>query len=501
MSWPVLLILCVFAVQAQTPGIDGSRLRAHVRFLASDLLEGRAVGTRGGQVATQYLASALEAAGAKGAGEGGSFFQEVPLTGVKVDAGSSLKIGRTTLKWREQFVATTQTQEPRLDFSAPLVFAGHGIRAPEYGWDDYARADVRGKIVVLFTGEPPSEDPKFFQGAALTYYGRWSYKFEEATRQGAAGVIIIHTPETASYAWSVVENSWGREDIQLRLGLGQTALRIAGWITSEAAQAAGWNVEEMLAKANGVGFEAVPLEAVATVRMRSALRPILSQNVVARIEGTDPKVKQEHIVFSAHWDHLGGSDGVLGRDEIFNGAVDNATGCALLVELARAWAALSPRPRRSVLFLAVTAEESGLLGSEYYVRHPLVPLTATRLGINLDAIVPGGRPGGVIVHGERTAESWPLVEEAANRMRLAIRDDPKPEAGSQFRSDHFSFNKAHVAAYSLVPFRVPGAFSESYGANRYHQVSDEYSSDWDMTSNETMGNLALLLGVNAASRP
>ena len=499
MTWMKLLIFVVFVAQAQTVGVDGTRLRAHVRYLANDLLEGRAVGTRGGLLATHYLAAAFAAAGAEPAGENGNYFQQVPLTGVLVEPGASLKIGSKMLRWREQFVATTQTQEPALDFTAGWVFVGHGIRAPEYGWDDYARVDVKGKIVVLFTGEPPSEDPAFFNGAALTYYGRWSYKFEEAARQGAAGAIIIHTPETASYGWSVVENSWGREDVQLRRVSGEAGLRLAGWISSAGAQAAGWNVEEMLARARHRGFEAMPLEAVATIRMRATMRPILSQNVAARIEGSDAKLRNEYVVYSAHWDHLGATG--EGRDTIFNGAVDNATGCALLLEAARAWAALVPRPRRSVLFLAVTAEESGLRGSEFYVRSPLVPLGATRLVINLDAIVPGGRPTGLMVHGERTPWTWPLVEEAAKRMGLPIKPDPRPAAGGQFRSDHFSFGKAGVAAYSLVPVGVPGGFADSYGTRHYHQVSDQYSPDWDMTSNEVIGNLAMLLGVNAASRP
>ncbi len=499
MSWNRMLFFIVFVAQAQTVGVDAARLRAHLRFLANDLLEGRAVGTRGGLLAAHYLAAAFEAAGARAAGEDGTYFQQVPLTGVRVEPGATLTIGNKTLAWREQFVGTTNTQEPELDFTAGLVFVGHGIRAPEYGWDDYAKADVRGRIAVLFTGEPPSEDPAFFKGAELTYYGRWTYKYEEAARQGAAGVLILHTPGTASYEWSVVENSWGREAVQLRRVPGEPALRLAGWISSAGAQAAGWNVEEMLANADRKGFVSIPMEAAATVKMRATIRQIRSQNVAASVEGSDPVLRRGYIVFSAHWDHLGATG--EGRDAIYNGAVDNATGCAMLVEAARAWAAMSPRPKRSVLFLSPTAEENGLLGSEFYVRSPLVPLTATKMVINLDSIVPGGRPTGMMVYGERQPASWPLVEEAAKRMGLAIRPDPKPEAGGQFRSHHYSFGKAGVAAYSLLPVGVPGAFADNYRARHYHQVSDEYSPDWDMTSNETIGNLALLLGVNAASRP
>lgn len=493
------LFFVSLAVSGQPLAIEGERLRAHIRFLANDLLEGRAVGTRGGQLATQYLASAFEAAGAQAAGDDGTFFQRVPLTGVLVDPASSLSIGGKSLAWRTNFVGTTQTQEESVRFSAALVFVGHGIKAPEFGWDDYAGADVKGKIVVLFTGEPPSGDPAFFDGKALTYYGRWTYKFEEAARQGAAGAIILHTDETASYGWSVVENSWAREDIQLERAAADVNLRFAAWISTAAARLAGLKVEEMLALADQKGFVATPLPQMASVALRAKVRKIESQNVAAHIAGSEPKAEAEHIIYSAHWDHLG--TGSQGEDRIFNGAVDNATGCAMLVEFARAWAALSPRPRRSVVFLAVTGEESGLRGSEYYVRHPLFPLAAAKLNINMDGILPGGQPGGLLALGEDKTKAWPLLEEAARRFGLPLRADPRPEAGSAFRSDHFSFVKAGVSAFSLIPVDVPGDFARSYNGKHYHQPSDEYTLDWELTSLESMANLALVFGVNMASRP
>ncbi len=493
------MLFATLAAWGQPIPVESNRLRAHIRFLASDLLEGRSVGVRGGQLATQYIASALEAAGAKPAGDHQSFFQNVPLTGILVDSGAKLRVGTKQIHWRTHFVGTTQTQEAHLDFNAPLVFVGHGIHAPEFQWNDYEGVDVKGKIVVLFTGEPPSNDPAFFGGKALTYYGRWTYKFEEAARQGAAGAIIIHTPETASYAWSVVENSWGREDIQLRREAGQPALRLAAWMQAGAAQELGFDVPALLARADTKGFRAEPFGQTMAVSLRATIRQIESQNVVARVEGSDPDVAAETILYSSHWDHLG--EAAAGADRIFNGAVDNATGCAALIEIARSWASLSPRPRRSALFVFVTAEESGLRGSEYYVRHPLVPLSATRLNINIDAIVPGGKPEGLMVHGKGTPQLWSLVEGASKRYGVPLREDPRPESGSEFRSDHFSFVRAGVAAYSLVPVGVPGAFSMNYGAKHYHQPSDEYSPDWDMTSNQILANLALLLGVNAASLP
>ncbi len=504
MSRWICIFLFTIPAFSQPLSIVGDRLRAHIRFLSSDLLEGRAVGTRGGELTTQYLASAFEAAGAKGAGVGGSFFQRVPLSGVLVSPSSRLTIGGKTLAWRKDFVGSTHTQEQAVSFSAPLVFAGHGIRAPEFGWDDYSGVNVKGKIVILFTGEPPSEDPKFFAGKALTYFGRWTYKFEEAARQGAAGAILIHTEETASYGWNVVENSWAREDIQLERTTSDPALRVAGWISSEAARSAGLDVEDLLRRSDTNGFTAIPLAQTARVDMKAAIRKIESQNVAATVQGSDPAAGEEHILYSAHWDHLGLA--LEGNDRIFNGAVDNASGCAMLIEFARAWAAMSPRPRRSVIFLAVTGEESGLRGSDYYTRNPLLPLSSALLNINVDGIVPGGKPGGLLALGaDKTGEdktnAWPLIEEAARRYGIAMRPDPRPEAGIAFRSDHFSFVKAGVSAFSLIPVDVPGDFAQAYSQNHYHQPSDEYSPDWDMTSNEIIAKLALMIGVNAASRP
>ncbi len=491
----LLMGLAAIVATAQPLEITGDRLRAHIRFLSSDLLEGRAVGTRGGQLTVEYLKSAFEAAGAR------VQLQRVPLAGVLVDGGSKLVLGNKTLDWRRDFVASTHTQESQIDLDAPLVFAGHGIKAPEFGWDDYAGLDVKGKVVLLFTGEPPSEDPAFFGGKALTYYGRWTYKFEEAARQGAAGALILHTDGTASYGWNVVENSWAREDIQLERDAAVPALRLAAWISSDAARAAGLNVEDLLRRADQRGFTGTPLDLKFSARLKASIRKVESHNVVARVEGSDPALRGEHVIYTAHWDHLGmAAQG--GPDRIFNGAVDNATGCAMLIEMARAWAALDPKPRRSAVFIAVTGEESGLRGSDYYARHPIWPLDLVVTNLNVDGITPGGKPAGLLAMGEdKKKRAWPLVEEAARRYGLPLVPDPRPEAGGMFRSDHFSFMRAGVPAYSLVPVDVPGEFARVYNGKHYHQPSDEYSEDWDMTSNEIIARLALGIGVNAASRP
>lgn len=498
MRLAVFLALAAFSAFAQPAVIDADRLRAHIRFLSSDLLEGRSVGTRADQLTTEYLASAFAAAGAKPAGPNGSWFQPVPLTGVLTLPATTITLNQAQLALGRDFVLSSHTQEKTFNLSAPLVFVGHGIRAPEFQWDDYAGLDVRGKIVILFTGEPPSDDPKFFAGPALTYYGRWTYKFEEAARQGAAGAIILHTDATASYPFQTVLNSFGRESIQLTRAPQSPALRLAGWISSPAATQAGLNVDAMLERARRRGFTPEPLSLPFSANFAAEVRSITSRNVAAIIPGSDPVLRDQHVLYSAHWDHLGLAP--TGTDRIYNGAVDNATGCAILIELARAFAQINPRPRRSIVLLAVTAEESGLLGSHYYAQNPLFPISALQLNINVDGILPGGKPGGILALGEDKKDAWPLVTDAARRHGLTLKPDPRPEAGLMFRSDHFSFLRAGASAYSLNPVDVPGPFASEYNQKHYHQPSDEYSPEWDMTSLEIYSRFVLTLGLNAASR-
>ncbi|MFN7544072.1 MAG: M28 family peptidase [Acidobacteriota bacterium] len=498
MRLAALLFLSVFLASSLPTLIDPARLRAHIRFLSSDLLEGRAVGTRGGQLTAEYLASAFAAAGARPAAPDGSYFQTVPLTGVTTLPATTLSLNNQPLSLGRDFVLSSFTQEASFSLSAPLVFVGHGIRAPEFQWDDYAGLDARGKIVVLFTGEPPSTDPAFFAGPALTYYGRWTYKFEQAARQGALGALIVHTDATATYPFTTVLNSFGRESIQLTRTPSTPALRLAGWISAPAASAAGLDLPALLARADARGFTPQPLSLPVSVQFSAQVRSLVSQNVAALIPGSDSTLAQQHVLYSAHWDHLGLAPS--GPDRIYNGAVDNASGCAILIELARAFAQVQPRPRRSILLLAVTAEESGLLGSLYYSRNPLLPLSALELNINVDGIPPGGKPGGILALGEDKKNVTPLIAEAARRHSLALKPDPRPEAGLMFRSDHFSFLRAGASAYSFNPVDVPGSFATEYNAKHYHQPSDEYSPNWDMTSLEIYSRFVLTLGLSAASR-
>jgi Zn-dependent M28 family amino/carboxypeptidase len=500
--------------QAQIQDISGERIRAHVKFLASDLLEGRGPGTRGGQLATEYLAAQFALVGARPAGDNGTYFQKVPLVGLEPQPDSQLSArgkGRTIpLGWLEDFVGLSQRQKPLEQFDAEAIFVGHGIVAPEFQWDDFKGAEVRGKMLVLFTNEPDSTDPKFFGGRALTYYGRWTYKYEQALRMGALGVVIIHTTPTAGYGWNVVKNSWGREQPFVKLAEGEPALALAGWVSSAAAEKllalAGHSVDELLKASNSRDFRPIPLGFRLRGRLPAKVRALDTANVAAMVEGSDPELKGQAVIFSAHWDHLGIGAPVNG-DSIYNGAVDNATGCAMLIEIARAWAALEQKPRRSALFLAVTAEEGGLRGSEYYAGHPIIQPGKTALALNYDAFYPFGRTRDVVLSGAERTTAFPLVEEAARRLNLEIKPDARPEQGSYYRSDHFPLAKAGIPAISIhmgTEFAgKPAGYGEQlfreFNAKHYHQPSDEYHEDWDFSGLIEMARFGMLLGVNAAN--
>jgi Zn-dependent M28 family amino/carboxypeptidase len=508
-------LCCAAFAAAQDAGISGERIRAHVKFLSSDLLEGRGVGARGGALATEYIASQFAVAGAKPAGDNGTYFQKVPLVGVRTEAGAELSAaagGKTlSFRWADEFVATSDLQKPETRFEADVVFVGHGIVAREYDWNDYKEADVRGKIVALFTNEPASEDPKFFAGRALTYYGRWTYKYEQALRQGALGCIIIHTTPTAGYGWEVVRNSWGGEQPFVKLAPGAPALAIAGWMTQEAGERllamAGHSVGELLKASDSRDFRPIPLG----IRMRgmlpSRIRELETRNVAAVVPGSDPKLKSEAVIFTAHWDHLGVGMPVNG-DPIYNGAIDNATGCGVLIELARAWAALPEKPRRSAVFLSVTAEEGGLRGSEFYGTHPLFPPGKTAVDLNYDAIFPFGRTRDVVVSGAERTTLWPVVQQIARRMNLVIKPDPRPEQGSYYRSDHFSLARVGIPAFTIGegseflgrPADYGREVFEEYNSKHYHRPSDEYHEDWDFSGLEEMARFGFLIGLEAANQ-
>ena len=499
----LLATACYAGEPDRAPDVSAARIKAHVAYLSSDRLEGRGPGTRGEFLATEYLADEFKKAGLKPIGERGTYFQPVPLMRVVTSPQSTLQAVKDTttlsIPCEEGFSGMSQTQTELEDFDAEAVFVGHGITGPEFDWDDYRDTDVKGKIVVLFTNEPPSEDPKFFGGTALTYYGRWTYKFEEAARRGAKACFIIHTNETAGYPFSVVRPL---EGAQLKRDPGQPALAFAGWLTSQAGEKllnlAGRTVDGALKEANTKGFKPYSLGFNLRGNISTRVEKFVSNNVIGMAEGSDPALKSEAIVFTAHWDHLGVGRAVLG-DAIYNGAADNATGCAMLLELARAWTTQSPRPKRSAIFLAVTAEEKGLLGSKYYAQNPIVPLGKTALDLNFDMILPLGVPESVVVNGAERTTVWPAVQAAATQNGLEIEPDQRAHLGIFYRSDHFSFAQAGVPAFSVTAgMKIKGkpkdfakkAYQE-FNDKAYHSPQDELKPDWDFSGFVVLGRFTL----------
>jgi Zn-dependent M28 family amino/carboxypeptidase len=514
-AW-LLLAACSESARSQMAEVSGERIRAHVRFLASDLLEGRAPGSRGGDLAVEYIASQFAQIGAQPLGDNGTYFQKFELVGVAPQPTTRLSLipsggAPVNLRWLDDFVGVTQRQIPDASFDAPAVFVGHGIVAPEYGWNDYEGVDVKGKVVVFFTGEPPSQDPQFFTGEALTYYGRWTYKFEEAARQGAAAALIIHTEPTASYGWATVRGSWGTEEQQVALADGQYALAFTGWVTQQVGDRIGaligMTAEQMLAAADQRGFRARELPLRVRGNAPAVIRKVVTSNVIARIAGSDPRLKDEAVLLSAHWDHLGVGEAVNG-DAIYNGAADNATGTAMLLEMARVWAELPEKPRRSAIFAAVGAEEQGLRGSFFLGQNPPIPAGKIAAAINFDMFLPFGRAADVTVNGSERTTIYPIVEQAARRLNLRISPDPRPSAGLYYRSDHFSFARVGIPAFSvengLEFLGKPAEFGKQamaeFTAQRYHQPSDEYREDWDFAGMEHYARFGLLIAIDVANQ-
>ena len=496
--------------------VDPERIRAHVRFLAHDLLEGRGTGQRGGDIAAEYIATQFALDGLQPAGDDGTFLQKVPMVGVTPDPATTFSLVGTSgpakdLKPLTEYVAYNEMQQPESDVDAEIVFVGYGIEAPEYKWDDYKGADVKGKVLLMLVNEPPSDDPKFFNGRALTYYGRWTYKYEEAARKGAVGAILIHKTEMASYPWEVVRNSNSGEKSYLKLD-STPKLKVASWIHLDAARAlanmAGMDVDKIIADAQSRSFRPVPLDVRLRAHMVSKIRPLESNNVLAKLPGSDSKLKSEAVIYTAHYDHLGIRPDMQG-DNIYNGADDNATGCGILLEMARAYSQAAQAPRRSIIFASVTAEEQGLLGSEYLGKHPPVPAGKIALDLNYDDVPPLGSPEEVEVSGSERTTFFPVVQAFANEFRLQIRPDARPEAGHFYRSDHFSLARVGIPAFSInegVKYKGHDAAwgiqqADEYTAKHYHQPSDEYHPDMDFTGDAAMARFGFALGWEAASMP
>ena len=509
------------AARTAAASIDPEKIRAHVRFLSLDLLEGRGPGKRGSELAAEYIATQFALAGLRPAGANGTYFQPVPLYAVHTDEDKTkfafVPSGGqpVDLAYSAQIVSKDETGQTTADIDAPIVFVGYGIHAPEYDWDDYAGPDgadidLHGKIALVIVNEPPSDDVKFFKGKALTYYGRWTYKYEEAARRGAVGVLIIHRTDLASYPWDVVRNSQAVEKSYLE-GDPAATLRAAAWIQHDVAQhlftlAGLGDLDQVIDAAGKRGFHAAELSVRLRAHVESTVRRYVSSNVVGRVAGVSHSGNA--VLFTAHYDHLGIDPNGKG-DNIYNGAADNGTGCGILMELARAFAQSTEPPPHDVYFASVTAEEQGLLGSQYLGMHPPVPAGEFALDLNYDMLLPIGVPLSADLNGAERISFWPTVQTVAKAFDLQLLPDPMPMAGHYYRSDHFSLARVGIPAFSVDQGELfeghdaawGHAQSEDYVARHYHQPSDEYHADWDFHGNAKLARFGFVLGWLASEQP
>ncbi|HEV2710033.1 MAG TPA: M28 family peptidase [Edaphobacter sp.] len=527
------------AVKKAEASIDPEKIRAHVKFLSDDLLEGRYPGLRGGDLAAKYIATQFALDGLKPGGDDGTYLQWINFVGMEVIPEQTSfallpqKGGTIGLKFADDYTVQNEKLTPSVNIDAPIVFVGYGVTAPEFGWNDYAGIDVKGKVILCIVGDPPSTDPKFFGGKALTYYGRWTYKFEQAARMGAVGALIIHRTDLASYGWDVVRNSNASEKTYLRDDK-MPQLEAASWIQLDVARklfaASGMNVDTEMTAAGERGFKAVELPVRLKAHIESTVRRFQSPNVVGIVPrepgGSCPVHKQvvngvitesvtaclsalnQAVLYTAHYDHLGFVPGMKG-DNIYNGAADNGTGCGILLEMARAWASMPVRPPHDVIFAAVTAEEQGLLGSEYLGQHPPVPAGQIALDVNYDMILPIGIPREINVDGAQRTSFYPVVQATARRFDLTIVPDPRPEAGGYYRSDHFSLSRVGIPAFSVDTGSLyeghdrgwGEAQEKDYNEHRYHNFSDNYSPSMDFHGDAELARFGMDLGWEAVSAP
>jgi Zn-dependent M28 family amino/carboxypeptidase len=512
------------AAEPTLPTIDGNAVLEHTKVLSSDAFEGRAPGTKGEELTVGYLTEQLKKIGLQPGNPDGTWVQKIPLVGTTVQGSPTLTFRKGTaerkLAWRDDYVAWTKrvSENARIDAS-DLVFVGYGIQAPEFQWDDYKGADLRGKTMVVLVGDPPVPDPakpgeldpQTFGGKAMTYYGRWTYKYEMGAKLGAAGVLIVHETEPAGYPFAIVQGKTGEQfDLETADG-NQGRAAVEGWITLEQARAlfemAGQGFDALKKKAATREFQPVPLGATASVELVNAIRKVPSANVVAKIEGSDPLARDEWIVYTTHWDHFGVGPAVNG-DTIYRGAIDNASGTGGLVELARAFSAATPGPRRSILFLFVTAEEQGLIGSAGYAERPLYPLAKTVAVLNLDALNVHGRTRDLTIVGLGLSGLDDVLGRAAAAQGRVVKPDPMPEKGSYYRSDHFPFARKGVPSihagggvdYVGKPAGYGIEIREDYIRNDYHKPSDRVKPDWDMSGAVLDLALYLRAGYELASR-
>ncbi len=525
LSFALVSMLSAGNVSAQSgasPGrITPDEIDAHLRFLSSDLLEGRAPATRGGRLAEEYIAAQLKTFGVKPGVGDSSYFQRVPIDVVKADP-KTIKVtasgkANANLRFTDDVVVWPGSATDASSARGELVFVGYGATAPEYKWDDFKGTDVRGKILLVLVNDPPApaSEPNLFGGKAMTYYGRWTYKYEEAERRGAAGMLIVHTTPAAGYPWQVVVGSNSVEHRLLpRAAASPPPIAVRGWITDPAATAllaqAGLNMATLRRQSESRDFRPISTGIIIDASMQNSVQHMAANNVVGVVRGTDPKLRNEYVAYSAHHDHLGIGPVVKG-DSIYNGAADNASGVAAVLAIAHT-AAEGPKPRRSQLFIFVTAEESGLLGSAYFGEHPTEPASNIVAALNMDVVSLVGKVRDLNVLGDNKSSLGPSVANLVRSEGIRISPDAHPEAGHFYRSDHFSFAKAGIPSISIGPgvdyIGHPAGWgqqqAEDYTSNRYHQPSDEYRSDFDLSGAAQLAQIVYRLGTtlgNSATIP
>ena len=501
--------------------ITADGIMQHTKVLSGDEYEGRGPGTKGEELTVKYLTDQYQRMGLKAGNPDGTYIQKVPLVGFTGAPTASFTAGgkQMDLTFPQDYVAVSRRFVPESKVeNSDMVFVGYGVVAPEYGWDDYKGLDVKGKTIVMLINDPQvpdSADPaklddKMFKGKAMTYYGRWTYKYEIAAQKGAAAAVIIHETGPAGYPYEVVSGSWSRENFDIQTpdkNMGRAA--VESWITTDRAKelftASGQDFDALKKSALSKDFKPVVLNAKANMTVKNTLREINSNNVIGKLEGSDPALKNEYVIYTAHWDHLG-RDPKLKDDQIFNGALDNASGTAALLEIAEAFTKLATPPKRSILFLAVTAEEKGLLGAKYYAENPLYPLNKTLANINMDGVNQWGRTTDITMVGDDNSTLIDLLREAATAQKRVVNPDPESEKGFYYRSDHFEFAKQGVPAlYTDSGINYEGkdaAFSkqkrDEYTNKDYHKVSDQVKPDWDLTGAVDDAQLLTVIGYRVA---
>jgi len=489
-------------------------IRAHLSFLSDDLLEGRGPATRGDRLTQHYIATQFAALGLEPGSSDGTYIQKVPIVGMKADPSMVMRarkgVKEERYKFYEDFVAFSGLKEPTISVAdAEIVFVGYGIVAPEQKWDDFKDSDVKGKILLMMNNDPATDDPKFFGGKARTYYGRWTYKYEIAAKKGAAGALIIHTTESAGYPWKVVQSSWSVERFSLA-DSPDPQVRLQGWVTEEVARGltalAGKDLDALRKSAESRKFKPVPLGVTLSLTISSTIRSLETANVLGLLRGSDPEKQDEAIVYTAHHDHFGIGKPVRG-DSIYNGALDNASGTSLLLAVAKGFAEGTPRPRRSILFAAVAAEEQGLLGSQYYVAHPTFPHGKIIANLNIDGanLLGPARDLQMIGKGRSTIDR--TIDAIGKEMGIVVVPDQSPEQGYFYRSDQFNFAKAGIpSAYFHSGIDIIGK-PEGWGkkerdrfiAEDYHQPSDEIKPTWDFRGASQQAHFLFLLGYRLAN--